>query len=101
MYAIIETGGKQYKAEIGKYIDVELLPSDKGEKVEFSKIIMIVDNEPVFGKPYVENKKVVGKVLRHDKGNKVIVYKMRPKKHYHKRQGHRQKFTRVLIENII
>ena len=101
MYAIIETGGKQYKAEVGKYIDVELLPYNKGDSVEFSKVLVVVDTEPVLGKPFIENKKVVGKVLKHAKDHKVIVYKMRCKKHYHRRKGHRQQFTRVLIENIV
>lgn len=101
MYAIIETGGKQYKAEVGRYIDVELLPYNKGDSVEFSKVLTIVDQESIVGEPFIENKKVMGKVLKHTKGRKVIIYKMHPKKHYHRRKGHRQQYTRVLIENII
>jgi len=101
MFAIIETGGKQYKVEEGRYVDVELLSQAESEQVTFENIVMLVDGEnSKVGQPYVEKTSVVGKVLKHDRAKKVIVYKQRPKKGYRKKQGHRQSFTRVMIEKI-
>ncbi|GIW22613.1 MAG: 50S ribosomal protein L21 [Candidatus Sericytochromatia bacterium] len=102
MYAIIKTGGKQYKVEEGKFIDVEKLPNDLEQQVEFKEVLLISDGSNVkLGNPNLENAKVLGKVLKQDKHKKVIVYKMRPKKHYRRKNGHRQPFTRVLIEKIL
>jgi len=101
MYAVIKTGGKQYKVEEGRWIDVELLPQNEGEAVEFENVLLIAkEDETKVGSPTVEGSKVVGKVVKHDRAKKIIVYKMRPKKHYRKKQGHRQYFTRVMIEKI-
>jgi large subunit ribosomal protein L21 len=102
MYAIIKTGGKQYKVEEGKFIDVEKLPNDLEQQVEFKEVLLISDGSNVkLGNPNLENAKVLGKVLKQDKHKKVIVYKMRPKKHYRRKNCHRQPFTRVLIEKIL
>jgi len=102
MYAIIKTGGKQYKVEEGKFIDIEKLPQDLDQEVEFKEVLMISNGDNVkLGNPNLENAKVLGKVLKQDKHKKVIVYKMRPKKHYRRKNGHRQPFTRVLIEKIL
>ena len=101
MFAIIETGGKQYKVEEGRYVDVELLEKAESEAVTFENIVMVVDGEnSKVGQPYLEKTTVEGKVLKHDRAKKVIVYKQRPKKGYRKKQGHRQGFTRVMIEKI-
>jgi large subunit ribosomal protein L21 len=101
MYAIIETGGKQYRAEEGKVIRVEKLPVDKGEAVTFDKILMCVNEEETkVGKPYLEECKVEGKVVAVGRGRKVIVYKYKPKKNYRRKQGHRQPYTDVLIKTI-
>ena len=101
MYAIVETGGKQYPVEEGRYIDVELLDADKDSKVVFDKIIMIVNGKKSkVGQPYVAGASAEGTVLAHDKAKKVIVFKQRPKKGYRKKQGHRQGFTRVMINKI-
>jgi len=100
MYAIVKTGGKQYKAEAGKFIDVEKLDAEVGAEVSFDAL-MVVDGEAVtLGTPVVDGVKVVGKVLKQDKAKKVIVYKYKAKKDSHKKQGHRQPYTRVLIETI-
>ncbi len=100
MYAIVKTGGKQYKAEAGKFIDIEKLDAEVGAEVSF-EALMVVDGETVtVGTPVVDGVKVVGKVLKQDKAKKVIVYKYKPKKDLHKKQGHRQPYTRVLIETI-
>ena len=101
MYAIVETGGKQYQVEEGRYLDVELLEGEKDSKVVFDKIIMVVNGKKSkVGQPYVEGASAEGTIMLHDKSKKVIVFKQRPKKGYRKKQGHRQGFTRVMINKI-
>lgn len=101
MYAIVETGGKQYKVEEGRYVDVELLHAEPESKVVFDKVVMIVNGKKSkAGQPYVANAKAEGIVLKNDKAKKIIVYKQRPKKGYRKKQGHRQEYTRVMINKI-
>ena len=100
MYAIIKTGGKQHKVEEGRWIDVELLPQSEGEAVVFDEVLMVVDGDKTaIGSPKLQAT-VTGKVIKHGRGPKIVVYKMRPKKHYRRRQGHRQGFTRVMVESI-
>lgn len=101
MYAIVETGGKQYQVEEGRYVDIELLDGEKDSKVVFDKIVMIVNGKKSkVGQPYVSGASAEGKIMLHDKAKKIIVYKQRPKKGYRKKQGHRQGFTRVMISKI-
>ena len=101
MYAIVETGGKQYQVEEGRYVDVELFGEEKDAKVVFDKVVMIVNGKKSkVGQPYVANAKVEGTIVKNDKAKKVIVYKQRPKKGYRKKQGHRQGFARVMISKI-
>ena len=101
MYAIVETGGKQYQVEEGRYVDVKLLDGEKDAKIVFDKIVMIVNGKKSkVGQPYVSGASAEGKIVLHDKSKKVIVYKQRPKKGYRKKQGHRQGFTRVMISKI-
>ncbi|MBQ7126431.1 50S ribosomal protein L21 [bacterium] len=101
MYAIVETGGKQYRVEEGRYVDVELLGQDNDEKVVFDKVVMIVNGKKSkVGQPYVANAKVEGTVIKIDRAKKIIVYKQRPKKGYRKKQGHRQYFARVMVNKI-
>lgn len=101
MYAIVETGGKQYQVEEGRYVDVELLEADKDSKIVFDKVVMIVNGKKSkVGQPYVTGASAEGTVLAHDKAKKIIVFKQRPKKGYRKKQGHRQGFTRVMINKI-
>ena len=101
MYAIVETGGKQYQVEEGRYLDVELLEGEKDDKVVFDKVVMVVNGKKSkVGQPYVKNASAEGVIMGHDKAKKVIVYKQRPKKGYRKKQGHRQGFTRVMISKI-
>ena len=101
MYAIVETGGKQYQVEEGRYVDVELLGEEKDAKVVFDKVVMIVNGKKSkVGQPYVKNASAEGVIMGHDKAKKVIVYKQRPKKGYRKKQGHRQGFARVMISKI-
>jgi len=100
MYAIIKTGGKQYKVEPGRFVDVEKLDAEVGDEVSFDAL-MVVDGDTVqIGDPVVSGVKVAGKVLAQDKARKIVVYKYKPKKDYHKKQGHRQPYTRVEITSI-
>jgi len=100
MYAIIENGGKQYQAEQGRWLDLELLHSEEGSTVEFPAL-MVVDGDNVHvGTPHVQAT-VSGKVLKEEiKGKKVVSFKYRAKKGYQRKLGHRQRFTRVMIEEI-
>ena len=101
MFAIVETGGKQYQVEEGRYLDVELLEGDKDSKVVFDKVVMIVNGKKSkVGQPYVAGASAEGTIVKHDRAKKVIVYKQRPKKGYRRKQGHRQGFTRVMISKI-
>ena len=101
MYAIVETGGKQYPVEEGRYIDLELLDAKQDEKITFDKIVMLVNGKKSkVGQPYVSGASVEGTVVKHDKAKKIIVFKQRPKKGYRRKQGHRQRFTRVMISKI-
>ena len=101
MYAIVETGGKQYQVEEGRYVDIELLDGEKDSKVVFDKIVMIVNGKKSkVGQPYVSGASAEGKIVLHGRLKKIIVYKQRPKKGYRKKQGHRQGYTRVMISKI-
>ena len=101
MFAIVETGGKQYQVEEGRYLDVELLDGEKDSKVVFDKVVMIVNGKKSkVGQPYVAGASAEGVIVKHDKAKKVIVYKQRPKKGYRRKQGHRQGFTRLMISKI-
>ena len=101
MYAIIMTGGKQYKVAEGDIISVEKLGLEAGEKVAFDQVIAISDGSALkIGEPVVDGAKVEGTVLENGKGKKIKIFKYKPKKGYRKRQGHRQAFTKVVIEKI-
>ena len=97
MKAIIETGGKQYYVENGTEIYVEKLDVEAGKEVVFDKVLMI---NGVAGKPYLTNVVVKGEVVKHGKQKKVIVFKFRQKNNFHKKQGHRQPYTKVRITSI-
>ncbi|MFA6662556.1 MAG: 50S ribosomal protein L21 [Bacilli bacterium] len=97
MFAIIETGGKQYRVEKDDFLFIEKLEVLEGDTVVFDKILMLDDK---IGKPYIKDAKVTAKVVKQGKAKKVIVYKYKSKKDYHKKQGHRQPFTKVQILEI-
>ncbi|HEY4544455.1 MAG TPA: 50S ribosomal protein L21 [Tissierellaceae bacterium] len=102
MYAVIETGGKQYRVQEGDVIFVEKLDVEAGETVEFDKVLVVAnDNGLNIGKPVVEGAKVEASVVEQGKGKKVIVFKYKAKKNYKKKQGHRQPYTKVKIEKIV
>lgn len=102
MYAIVEIAGQQFKVEKDKKIFVHRLAQNEGESVEFEKVLLI-DNEGAvkIGAPVVDGAKVSAKVLSHVKGDKVIVFHKKRRKGYEKKNGHRQYFTQIQIENII
>lgn len=102
MYAIIETGGKQYRVSEGDVINVELLAADVDSTVEIDRVLAVGEGESIkVGSPVVAGAKVVLKVLEHGKGKKVIVFHYKPKKNIRKKNGHRQPFTKVQIEKIL
>ncbi|WP_414566362.1 MULTISPECIES: 50S ribosomal protein L21 [unclassified Anabaena] len=100
-YAIIETGGKQFKVEPGRFYDVELLHVEADEKVTIESVLLVQhDGEVTIGQPLVAGATVEGTVLRNLRGRKVLVYKMKPKKKTRKKRGHRQEITRLMINSI-
>ena len=101
MYAIIESCGKQYKVAEGDVVFFEKLDAEEGKKVTFDNVVLVSDEGKVqVGAPYVKGVKVEGKVISHGKGKKIIVFKMKPKKNYRRKQGHRQPYTKVEITTI-
>ena len=101
MYAVLETGGKQIKATAGRFIDIEKLSQNKGDKVSLGNVLMLVSGkDSKIGNPYIKGATVNGHVTDVAKDDKVIVYKMRPKKRTRKKFGHRQWYSRVFIESI-
>lgn len=101
MYAIIKTGGKQFRVEEGNVINVEKLNAQVEEQVEFDKVLAVSkEGKMEVGTPLVEGAKVIGKVLEQGKAKKIIIFKYKAKKDYRKKQGHRQPYTKILIEKI-
>ncbi|WP_218080412.1 50S ribosomal protein L21 [Anthocerotibacter panamensis] len=103
-YAIIETGGKQYRVEPGRFYDVEKLDAAEQTIIPLDQVLLVSpdgdDVDILIGRPLVEGAVVRAKILQHGKAKKVIIYKMRPKKHYRRKKGHRQPYTRLLVEAI-
>jgi large subunit ribosomal protein L21 len=100
-YAIIATGGKQVRVEPGRFYDIELLPVEANGSVTIESVLLVQhDGEVTIGQPFVQGATVQGTVLRHFRGRKVIVYKMKPKKKTRKKRGHRQEITRLMIDSI-
>lgn len=100
MYAIIESGGKQYRVSQGDVVKVEKLNVSEGDKVSFKVLLIGGDGDTKVGTPEVEGAEVSGTVLSQGREKKVIVYKYKPKKSYHKKNGHRQPYTEIKIDNI-
>jgi large subunit ribosomal protein L21 len=101
MYAVIQTGGKQYRVAQGDDLMVEKLAGQAGDSVIFDKVLMASDGENVqVGKPYVENAKVLGRLKRQDKSKKIIVFKFKRRKGFRRTRGHRQPFSLIRIESI-
>ncbi len=100
MYAIIRTGGKQYKVSQGDEIKIEKLDKEIGDKVEFEVLMLCGEDGVKVGKPVIEGVSAKAEVVSQGKGKKVIVFKYKPKKDYRKKQGHRQPYTAVKINSI-
>ena len=101
MYAVIKTGGKQYRVAAGEKLKVEQIPADIGSEVVIDQVLLVGDGDAVtVGKPLVAGATVTTKVLAQGRGVKVTIFKMRRRKHYQKHQGHRQNFTELSIESI-
>ncbi|EPN5032183.1 50S ribosomal protein L21 [Listeria monocytogenes] len=100
MYAIIETGGKQVKVEAGQEIYVEKLAGEVGDVVTFDKVLFVGGDSAKVGVPFVEGATVTAKVEKQGRAKKLTVYKYKPKKNYHKKQGHRQPYTKLTIDAI-
>ena len=101
MYAVIKTGGKQYRVAPGDMLKIEKLDGEVGDSITFDKVLLTSDGENVnMGKPYLEDTKVYGSIARQGKDRKVIVFKYKRRKNYRKKNGHRQNFTLIKIDNI-
>jgi len=102
VYAVVETGGKQYKVSAGDTVDVEKLAFEVGEKIELDRVLLVADgNEVQVGQPTVEGAKVLATVTDHVKGRKIIVFKYKPKERYRRKKGHRQAYSRLTIDEIV
>ena len=101
MYAVIKSGGKQYKVAAGEKLKIEQIPTQVGEKISLDQVLMVSQGDKVsVGAPLVNGAVVSATVLGHGRADKVKIFKMRRRKHYQKRQGHRQNFTEVVIDEI-
>ena len=101
LYAIAETSGQQFWFEVDKYYDIDRLNAKEKDKITIDKILLIKDKENVsIGKPYIKNAKIELEVVSHKRDQKIIVYKMRPKKKTRRKMGHRQELTRVMVKSI-
>ena len=101
MYAVIQTGGKQYKVAPGEEVNVEKLDGEVGDQIYFDKVLLVSkDGSVTVGKPVLENTRVVARITRQGRGPKIVVFKFRRRKGYRKKQGHRQDFTGVKIVEI-
>jgi large subunit ribosomal protein L21 len=101
MYAVVETGGKQYRVKVGQTVEVERLAANVGDTIELGRVLLVSDEETTHvGRPVVEGAKVAATVVEHGRGPKVIIFKYRAKQHYRRKNGHRQDFTRLRIDDI-
>ncbi len=100
MYAVIQTGSKQYRVQPDDIINVERLDARAGDTVEFESVLAVRDDELKVGTPTVEGAKVIGTVIANERGPKIRVFKYKPKKHYKRTKGHRQSLSRVRIDEI-
>lgn len=101
MYAVIKSGGKQYRVSSGEKVKVEQLPAEVGSQITIDQVLMVADGDKVsIGKPLVAGATVKATVVNHGRGDKVRIFKMRRRKHYKKQQGHRQNYTELQVDQI-
>ena len=102
MYAVIQTGGKQYRVQPGDTLLIEKVSGNAGDSIDFDKVLMISTDESVaVGRPLVEGAKVSGEIVEHTRGKKLVVYKFKRRKDYRRRNGHRQDYTAVKISEVV
>jgi large subunit ribosomal protein L21 len=101
MYAVIKTGGKQYRVTTGEKIKIEQIPADVGSQITLDQVLMVGEGESVkVGNPLVSGAKVTATVVSHGRGDKVRIFKLRRRKHYQRTQGHRQNYTEIRVDAI-
>jgi len=101
MYAVIKTGGKQYRVQVGNKLKVETLPAEVGSDIQLDQILMVADGDMIStGAPLLDQAKVSATVISHGRHDKIRIFKMRRRKHYRKQQGHRQNYTEIQITGI-
>jgi large subunit ribosomal protein L21 len=101
MYAVVNTGGKQYKVQKGETLRIEKIPGEVGTQVTFDKVLMVADGENVrLGRPLLEKAAVLASIVEQDKAKKIIVFKYKRRKRYRRKQGHRQPYTAIRIDGI-
>jgi len=101
MYAVINTGGKQYKVQQGETLRIEKIVGDVGSKVTFDKVLMVADGETIrVGQPVIEQATVQASIVEQDKAKKILVFKYKRRKRYRRKQGHRQPYTAIRIDGI-
>jgi large subunit ribosomal protein L21 len=101
MYAVVNTGGKQYKVQKGETLRIEKIPGEVGSQVTFDKVLMVADGENVrVGRPLLEKAAVLASIVEQDKAKKIIVFKYKRRKRYRRKQGHRQPYTAIRIDGI-
>lgn len=102
MYAVMKSGGRQYRASVGDTIRVEKLPAGVGERLELDEVLLVVDDERVeIGRPAIEGAKILATVVAQEKGPKIRIFKYRPRQGYRRRSGHRQRYTRLRVDEIV
>jgi large subunit ribosomal protein L21 len=100
MYAVIKTGGKQYRVSEGDRLRIEKLPGDTGSSVTFDEVLMLGGDKVAVGKPLVAGAKVTAKIVNQDRAKKVVIFKFRRRKNYRRKRGHRQPFTEILVTGV-
>ena len=102
MYAIVKSGARQYRAEVGDTFLVERLPAEVGQQIELDRVLLVADGERVeIGRPIVNGAKVLATVVAQEKGPKIRIFKYHPHKRYRRRAGHRQRYTRLRVDEIV
>jgi large subunit ribosomal protein L21 len=101
MYAVIQTGGKQYRVQPGDTLYVEKLDGDVGQRVEFDQVLLLCGANPTIGNPQVAGARVTGEILGHGRDQKLTVYKFRRRKNYRRKNGHRQSYTAIKIKEVL
>ena len=102
MYAVVKTGGKQYRVSAGEKLRIEQIAAEVGQEITLDQVLVVADGDALkMGTPLVAGAKVMAKVLKQGRGDKVRIFKLRRRKHYQKSQGHRQSYTEVRIDDIV